>query len=139
MQLVAAAPREDEQERVAADVHVRRVRLADRQAERIGRVRARRQHQGESLAQRRRRSRVGDQLGNVAAAQQQARLFDSRPRDVARIRTDHQQQCGAGRRPQGRDQQDALQEAAPARPRALGQGVHRSPTRCVPPPSASYA
>src|SRR5439155_3260215 len=109
-------------QRVPTQVHVRGVRLGDRQAERIGGIGARGQDERQALAQRRGGGRVGDQFVDRTAAEQQARLFDTRAGDVAGVGADDQHEGYTGGRRGDRDRENPLDQAPPARARPLGQG-----------------
>ena len=131
MQGVGGAPSR-EQTKVADPAVEWKAKVADAEAEGLGGVGAGREHQGQALPQRRRRSAVGVEFGDVAAAQQQPRFLDPGARDVARVRAKDEHQGDPAQRGSEPDEQHALQQPAPAGPGALDDGaygVHRSPTR----------
>ena len=138
-QLVLAARREHEQQRVAAHAHIRRVGLPRGEAQRVGRERPRGEHQAEALLQSVRHGGVGEQLRDRPAPPQDARLFESGPRHVPRVGAERQRQPEHHEHAEHAAEQHAPDDAPPRGTAAFGQGVHRNPTRCVAPPNRSNA
>ena len=120
MQLVATTGRQHEQQRIPPHVHIRRVGLPDDESQRIGREGARREDELQTLAQRRRRRGIGDQLLYRAAPHHQAGFFDAGSGDVARIGTEEQHEDDAGNGSTEGDDEYTLNEAAPAGSSPLG-------------------
>jgi hypothetical protein len=118
-ELVAPRRRQHQQQRVATHVHVRGVRGAHAEPQGVARELPRRQHQREALPQVRRRGRVGDEFGDVAAREQQPGLLVSRAHQVPGLAAHREEQ----RQPQRDHHRGARHESAqhvrPARPAAL--------------------
>ena len=119
-QLVATTGRQHEQQRIPPHVHIGCVGLPDDESQRIGCEGARRKDELQALAQRRRCRGIGDQLLDRAAPHHQAGFFDAGPGDVARVGTEEQHEDDGGDGGTEGDDDNTLQEAAPAGSSPLG-------------------
>ena len=125
-QLVALGGREHHHQRVAVQPRKLGEALTGVQPHRVGGEGARLQHQAQAVAQRRRRARIGDDIGDVSPPRENSSLLPRRANQIA---------TGAGGEPGEQNAEHDPEQGAPdaARP-ASGGRRRREGRRHQPPP-----